>query len=140
MIAFPKRLPAQIVKLSKGKQDIVKKNIDMFNSIPFERKIMTVLKAIFTDTIPDSFNIAIINKTFNIFQQIDLTLERLIVVEGEGISVKEYIAKAKTDVYLREKDFLRPDLTARTVAISIDTLDLKKDETSKVLIVEQRGN
>lgn len=139
MIAYPKRLPAQIVKLSKGKQDIIKKNMDMFNSIPFEKKVMTILKAIFMDTIPDSFNIALVNKPFDVFQQIDLTLERVIVVEGEGVSVKEYIAKAKTDVYLREKDFLRPDLTTKTVAISIGALNLKKDETSKVLIVEQRG-
>lgn len=140
MIAYPKRLPTQIIKLSRGKKDIIKKNMDMFASVPFEKKIMAILKMIFMDTMPDSFNVTIINKPFNIFQQINLTLERLIMIEGEGISVKEYIAKAKTDVYLKEKDFLRPDLTTKTVAISIGTLDLKKDETSKILIVEQRGN
>ena len=140
IIAYPKRLPAQIVRLSRGKNDIVKKNMDMFNNIPFEKKVMTILKAIFTDAIPDSFNVTTVNKPFNVFQQIDLTLGRIIMVEGEGVSIKEYIAKAKTDVYLKEKDFLRPDLTTKTVAISIGTLNLKKNETSKILIVEQRGN
>ncbi|GEM_PF-1175698 len=140
MIAYPKRIPAQVVKLTRGKRDAVKSNTEMFGGIPFEKKIMTVLKAVFTDTIPDSFSVAIVNRPFNVFQQIDLVLKRIIAVEGEGIKVKEYIAQAKTGVYLREKDFLRPDLTTNTVAVSLGALNLKKDETSRILIVEQGGS
>ena len=140
MIAYPKRIPAQVVKLTRGKRDAVKKNTEMFGGIPFEKKIMTVLKAVFTDTIPDSFSVAIVNRPFNVFQQIDLVLKRIIAVEGEGIKVKEYIAQAKTGVYLKEKDFLRPDLTTNTVAVSLGALNLKKDETSRILIVEQGGS
>ena len=140
MIAYPKRIPAQVVKLTRGKRDAVKRNTEMFGGIPFEKKIMTVLKAVFTDTIPDSFSVAVVNRPFNVFQQIDLVLKRIIAVEGEGIKVKEYIAQAKTGVYLREKDFLRPDLTTNTVAVSLGALNLKKDETSRILIVEQGGS
>jgi len=140
MIAYPKRIPAQAVRLARGKRDAVKRNTEMFGGIPFEKKIMTVLKAVFTDTIPDSFSVAVVNRPFNVFQQIDLVLKRIIAVEGEGIKVKEYIAQAKTGVYLREKNFLRPDLTTNTVAVSLGALNLKKDETSRILIVEQGGS
>jgi len=128
------------VRLARGKRDAVKRNTEMFGSVPFEKKIMTVLKAVFTDTIPDSFSVAVVNRPFNVFQQIDLVLKRIIAVEGEGIKVKEYIAQAKTGVYLREKNFLRPDLTTNTVAVSLGALNLKKDETSRILIVEQGGS
>lgn len=140
MIAYPKRIPAQVVKLSKGKLDAVKKNMGMFNGVPFEKKVMTILKTIFTDAMPDSFNVTVINKPFNVFQQVDLILKRIITVEGEGIKVKEYTAQAKTDVYLKEKDFLRTDLTTKTIAVSMSALNLKKDETSRILMVEQGGD
>ena len=140
VIAYPKRIPSQIVNLSNGKLEKVKKNLNMFSEIPYEKRIMTILKDIFTDKIPDSFSVTPVNRRINTFEQIDLTLRRIITVDGEGLRVKEYQAKLKENapqVYLREKDFLRTDLTSKTIAVSIDTLNLKKGDTSRILIVEQ---
>jgi len=140
IIAYPKRIPSQIVNFSNGKLEKVKKNLNMFSEIPYEKKIMAILKDIFTDKIPDSFSITPVNRRIDAFEQIDLTLRRIIMVDGEGLRVKEYRAKLKENApqaYLREKDFLRTDLTSKTIAVSIDTLNLKKGDTSRVLIVEQ---
>lgn len=136
MVAYPKDIPTQIVKLSKGYADIIKKNTTLFEGMPYEKKILSVLRAIYADNIPDSFSVSVVNKSFDAFRQIDLELKRIIAVEGEGIRVKEYLARAKNDVYLKEKDFLRADLTMRTLAVSIETLNLKKSDNSRILVVE----
>ena len=140
VIVYPKRIPSQIINFSNGKLDKVKKNLNLFSEIPYEKKIMTILKDIFTDKILDSYSVTFVNRQINAFEQINLTLKRIITVEGEGLRVKEYQAKLKENapqVYFREKDFLRTDLTSKTVAVSISTLNLKKGDTSRILIVEQ---
>jgi len=40
---------------------------------------------------------------------------------------------------LNERDFMVTDLTANTLAIAMDKLNIKKDETARVFIVESTG-
>jgi hypothetical protein len=43
-------------------------------------------------------------------------------------------------VYIKEKDFLRADLASRAIAVSIDSLNLKKGETARAFVVELAGH
>jgi hypothetical protein len=79
-----------------------------------------------------------------LFRSISLVLHRVITVDGEGLAVKEYRARIadgsrENSVTLREKDFLTADLAQRPVAVSIDTMNLKKGETSRIFVVERTG-
>jgi len=137
LIAYPKSIPAKIIKLSKGKEDIIKKNLSIFKGMPYEKKILTILRYVFLEEIPDSFSILPIDRSLSIFKEIDISLKRIITVEGEGILVKEYVATAKEDVILKESNFFRAEFTQKTIAISIDNLILKKNEKARILIVER---
>ena len=142
LIAVPKRIPAQTIQLSSGKADAIKTNLALFQEVPFEKKILTLIKRIYTDNLPDSFTVERVNKTYPVFQDVSLVLYAVVTVEGEGLRVKEYRARiaegAKQDAFLlKEKDFLATDLASRPVAISIDVLHLKKGATSRIFVVER---
>jgi conjugal transfer pilus assembly protein TraK len=142
LIAVPKRIPAQTVQLSSGKADAIKSNLALFQEVPFEKKILTLIKRIYTDNLPDSFTVERVNKAYPVFQGLSLTLHSIVTIEGEGLRVKEYRAHieddAKQDTFLlKEKDFLATDLASRPVAISIDVLKLTKGATSRIFVVER---
>ena len=143
VIAIPKRIPSQTVRLNAGIQKI-RKNASLYAGMPFEKKVVGIVKSVYTDEIPDSFTVENDNKKANIFKDLNLTLFRTVSVDGEGIRVKEYRATLKEGVKenpieISERDFLRAELATRPVAIMIDRLKLNKGDTAKVLIVESAG-
>ncbi len=144
MIAIPRRVPAQTIQLSRGKADSIKKNLALFAEVPFEKKIIAIIKKIYTDSVPDSFTVSKVDKPYPLFQGLSLVLHRVVTIDGEGLAVKEYRARIAdgwkdSSVILREKDFLTTDLAQRPVAVSIDTMNLKKGETSRIFIIERTG-
>jgi conjugal transfer pilus assembly protein TraK len=142
VIAIPRRIPAQTVQLSGGKADSIKKNLAFFSEVPFEKRIIGVIKKIYTDNVPDSFTVRKMDKSYPLFQGLFLVLHAVVTIDGEGLRIKEYrarIADASKEnvIYLREKDFLTTELAQRPVAISIDIMNLKKGETSRIFVVEK---
>jgi conjugal transfer pilus assembly protein TraK len=142
MIAVPRRIPAQTVQLSGGKADSIRKNLTLFSEVPFEKRIIAIIKSIYTDRVPDSFTVRKMDKVYSVFQGLSLVLNTIVTIDGEGLTVKEYRARIaegskETTLTLREKDFLTADLAQKPVAVSIDTLNLKKGEISRIFIVER---
>lgn len=140
LITIPKRIPSQTVRLSAGVQRI-KKNASLYAGMPFEKKVVSIIKSIYTDEIPDSFTVEQSGKRVDLFKAVDLTLLRTVTVEGEGLSVKEYRASLKREtksnsVEISERDFLRAELTTRPASIMVDRLKLSKGDMARVLIVE----
>ncbi len=155
IIAEPKGdFPAQTVYLSSGKQEQIKKNLSLFAGIPYEEKLLNILRTVYTGALPESFNVTRINKPFKLFRDISLTLMRVIDVEGEGLKVKEYsavlnnnmkhdksalsaAASADDPVILREKDFLLKELTSNPSAIAIDKHNLRTGDIARIFIIER---
>jgi len=139
IIAIPKKIPARTILLGGQKEIDIQKNVSLFKEMPFERKIVEIIKQIYTEQIPDSYSIENENKKYAIYNNRTVNLRRVIDIEGEGLRVKEYTVTASTNnVELNEKDFLNPSYTKDTVAISIDKLILAVGETARVFIVERR--
>lgn len=141
IIAVPKRIPAKTVTLSLNINKI-KKNVSVYGSLPFEKKVLTFIKSVYRDEIPETFSVSIVNKKIDIYKDIDLSLVRIIAMEGEGLRLKEYIASIKGDVEeitFKEKDFLNTEVTTRPVAISLTKLNIKKGESTRIFVVEQGG-
>ena len=142
LIAVPKRIPAQTVQLTPGKVDAMKKNRALYGEMPFEQKVVAIIKKLATDRPSDTFTVETVNKPLAAFQDLDLMLAQVVTIDGEGLRVKEYRARiphssALTTMYLGEKDFLRADLAEQAVAVSIDVMNLTKGETARVFIVER---
>ncbi len=136
LIALPKRIPSRTVTLSGGDRK-VSKNASLFDGMPFEKKILSIIKSVYTEDIPDSFTVRNEDRPFDLYKGLKLTLIRTVRVEGEGLLVKEFAAQAAQTMELSEKDFLKTEITSNSVAIAIDKLRLSPGETARVLIVER---
>ena len=139
LIAVPRRIPAQTVRLSQGSEKIAK-NAALYGALPFEKKVIAIIKAVYTDEIPDGYSVSGMNRKLSLFRDLDVTQVRSFRVEGEGLSVSEFSVstrKAGEELKITEKDFLRGEIAAKPVAISIDRHSLKQGETARVIVVEQ---
>jgi conjugal transfer pilus assembly protein TraK len=142
MIVFPERMPAQTIKLSSGKTDIIRENQALYSGLPFEKRIMRAIKEIYTDTMPDSYFVTKVNKTDLSWKGLVITLKKEVDIEGEGMHIKEYQVSLKggqnEPFKMSEKMFLKKDFSMNPVAVSVDKHTLRPGETSRVFIVEQR--
>lgn len=143
IIAIPKRIPSQTIRLNAGVQKL-KRNASLYGGMPFEKKIVSIIKSIYTDEIPESFTVELSGKRIEVFKDLGLTHQRTITVDGEGLTVKEYKAEIKGEsdksaIEVSEKDFLRNELTTRPVSLMVDRLKLKKGDAARILIVESAG-
>lgn len=136
LIAVPKRIPSKTVMLS-GQDDKTKKNIALFSGMPFEKKVLSIIRSVYTENIPESFTVRGGEKPYDFYKGLRLTLRRTVSVEGEGVILKEFVAEALEDIELEEKDFLRSELISNPVAVSIDRLKLSKGETARIIMAER---
>lgn len=140
LIGTPQKIPAQHIRLlSNAKR--VKKNLSLFEGIPFEKKVIMVTQKVYTDDIPDSFTVKRVNQPVKVFKDIDVVLNRVVIAEGEGIRLKEYILSLKESfkedtIQLAEKSFLVAELTENPVAIALETHTLRAKAPRRLFIVE----
>ena len=142
MIAMPSRIPAQTVQLAAGRVQTVKKNMELYGELPFEKKIVTIVKKVYMNDPPDSFTKIAVNRKMDIFQNLEVTLRSIYAIEGEGLRVKEFevrISPSSTvgSISYKENDFLRTDVSLHPVAVSVESMTLRKGETSRVFVVER---
>lgn len=143
MIAFPQRIPSQIIRLSSGRERKIKDNLSLYAGLPFEKKLLRAIRDIYTENIPDSYSVVRKDKRFSMFREIALTLKRTVDIEGEGLRIKEYeaILRAETAEFrMNEKMFLRTELAENPVAVSLERHILRRGDTSRVFVVEQRAD
>jgi len=110
--------------------------------MPYEKKVKTIIKQVYTDNIPDTYQITQLHRSVDVLKFIDLVLKRIINIEGEGLKVREYSAKLKNvqginKVNISEKDFLKKEITTKPLAISKDMTTLGKSDTARIIIVEK---
>ncbi len=141
IIAIPRRIPARSVRLSSGRMENIKKNKALLDALPFEKKMLGIIRSLYREEIPESFTLTTLNRRVELFRDLDLVLFRSAVIDGEGIQAREYRAVipagGKEKIELSEKDFLRNEISPRPLAISLDRLVLKKGETLRIFVVER---
>ena len=140
IIAVPSPMPAQTIRLTSQFADKIKTNNEIYGAMPFEKKVLALLKTVYTDTIPESFTVKKYGKVIDSYKEIALTLKRIVHVEGEGLLVKEYVIELRdggpAKIELDEKMFLKSKLVNRPVALAIDKLTLVRGASSRLLVVE----
>lgn len=139
IIAYPKRIPAQTVRLSSKKKRIME-NLTVFEGLPFEKKVLDLIMRAYRNDLPESFTVKEVGKEIELFRELSLHLKREISVEGEALRLREFTVRLKDDVQsieLHEGDFLRKELSESPLAISLDRLLLKKGEEARLFVVER---
>lgn len=142
MVIFPQRIPSQTIRLTSGKERKIKENLSLYSGLPFEKKLLKAIKDVYTENIPDSYNVSKKEKRFSLYREIYLTLKRTVDIEGEGLRIKEYEASLRgetTEFKLNEKMFLHTELVENPVALSLERHILRTGDTSRLYVVEQRA-
>ena len=142
LIARPKKIPAQTIKLGSSDLERIEKNIKAYNGMPFERKVSSIVQSIFKDSPASSWTIREDNTQKDIFKEITVWLKRIYIIDGEGLQVKEYIVSPRGGVgivELQEKDFMKPMLADNPVAVACRKLRVAPGEKTRVLVVESKG-
>ena len=141
LVGMPQRIPAQTIRLSSGKKQKIQQNLSLFNGMPLEKKILTLIRQTYTDQLLESYEVRVVNRQINLFPELGKSFTREIVVEGEGLAVREYRVSLKSGtepVRLTEQEFLRSELTSQPLAVAVDELLLSDGSHSRVFVVERR--
>jgi len=141
LVGMPQRVPAQTIRLSSGKRQKIQQNLSLFNGMPLEKKILTLIRQTYTDQLPESYEVRVVNRQINLFPALWMSFTREILVEGEGLAVREYRVSLKSGtepVRLTEQEFLRSELTSQPLAVAVDELLLSEGSHSRVFVVERR--
>jgi len=141
LIAVPELIPSKTIQLSTGASEKIRKNKNYFSGMSAEKKIMTMIKAVYTDDIQESFTVekqAI--HDISQYEELYITPTRTVTAAGEGIRVFEYIIKIREDerrqeIELDERDFI--DITQSPIALAIDKVKIRKGDTARMFICEQ---
>ena len=141
LIAVPELIPSKTIQLSGGEGEKIRKNKNYFSGMSSEKKIMTLIKAVYTDDLQESFTVE--KQAFNDishYEELFITPTRTVTAPGEGIRVSEYIIKIKEnskkqEIELDERDFI--DIAANPISLAIDKLKIRKGDNARMFICEQ---
>ena len=142
IIGIPRKVPAQTVILASGSHRI-EKNLSLFKGMAFEEKIVRLIRYAYTRDIPESFDVRAVSKKFRLFKDITVDLREVITVEGEGLTLKEYVlglrdGSSRKKVPVEEKDFLLPELSSHPLAIALEHGSVIRGRTTRLFIVERK--
>ncbi len=139
IIGIPKTIPSQTVHLSSGERDRIRKNLALFAGMPYEEKILKIIKSIYTGAMPDSFAERRVRRKFDVYKDLDITETREIDIEGEGLRAKEYHAtlRGKDLLEIREKDFLLRELVDKPAALAVDKHTLRAGDMARIIVLEK---
>ncbi len=143
LIGIPKKIPAQWVQLI-SKAGNIKKNLALFEGKAFEKKIVTLIKDAWKESYPDSFVTQNLHRPVTVqgLEWMDITLRRIVVVEGEGFVIKEYAlllsdGAAENERNVLEKQFILPRISENPLAISLDALVINKKSPTRLFVIEK---
>lgn len=144
IIAVPQKVPAQTVYL-ESKKDKIKENIAAFEGIPYEKKVVALIKSVYQDNIPYRYDVLKSKKgdaTYPIKNRmVRIKATREVTVSGEGLSLFEYHVtlddKDAGQLEMSERDFLISSLTEKPVAITLDRHVLSHGQIARLFIVER---
>jgi conjugal transfer pilus assembly protein TraK len=141
LIATPKLIPAQHVRLINPSNDNISKNQSLFEGMEYEKKILTIMKQAYTASFPMSYTTDKTPKRLpSGITGVSAVLIQSTMVDGEGLRLKIInldITDNSTEVMVRENDFIQPAIADNPVAIALDHHTIKKGRTTRLFIIEQ---
>lgn len=139
LVSIPEQIPAQVVHLSSSQGDRVRKNLTLFEGMPLEKKALRLIRLAYADELAESFVVRPMRRELDLFAELDLVMTREILVEGEGLRLRELVARLRPGqpiLHLKEEHFLRKELVDNPVAVAVEELLLQPGDSTKVFLVE----
>jgi len=143
VIGIPQRIPAVTVYLENKAKD-VQERLEAVKEIPFEERIVKIVKALYSGKPPIEAEYVKVSKEYNIYPALRIKETANYVFSAEGLVARVFMVSLKEEakaeqVDLKEKDFLKKEITISPVGVAIDRLRLYKGEKAVVLIIEKKN-
>lgn len=140
MIAVPRKVPAQTIYLESQK-DQIKENLEVFSGVPFEQKVISLIKSVYQDNIPYRYDLKKVKdgRKHVVDEKYCVNPTRNVGVPGEGITLTEYhvtLCNGSGQKEVSEKDFLNPVLVKKPVAIALDRHVVSHNQVTRLFVVE----
>lgn len=141
LIATPKRIPSVTLRLAPSPSRGLKENIERYQVLPFEKKILQLVRDAYQEEYTESYRITATDTEVNLSADLTVRLKKIVDVAGVGLRLKEYLVgvTAGNPVHVTEKDFLRSTMGEGIIAVVVEDHDITPDRPSRVFIIEQRG-
>lgn len=141
LVAVPKAVPSQTIRLENGRAAKAKKNIALFKEQTIKKKVVSLIKRAYMDDLPESFTVSIENRPLRIFRDVGVVLKRIVTVDGEGLILKEYqVAPVIDGMELEERSFIRKEVSTNPIAVAFDRLKVARGEKARLFVVETRAS
>lgn len=143
VIGIPQRIPAVTVYLENKAKD-VQERLEAVKEIPFEERIVKIVKALYSGKPPVEAEYVKVSKDYDVYPALEIKETANYVFSAEGLVARVFVVSLKEEakaeqVDLKEKDFLKKEITISPVGVAIDRLRLHKGEKAVVLIIEKKN-
>ena len=142
LVIVPKQVPSRTIRLGTGAAHRIKANQELYATLPFERKILRAIKDVYTEQMPDSYQIIKIDRSVGNYQEFSIRHRRSIVIEGEGLVLQEFelaLKPGQKEFKLNDRIFVNKMFAPNIVAICPERSILYPGEITRLFIIEQRN-
>jgi conjugal transfer pilus assembly protein TraK len=142
VIAIPKRIPSAFIYL-EAKEKKVQETVEKVKDLPYEKRLLEVIKSIYLGKYEPNYQVVNVNKEIYLFKDVKVVLEKVIDIEGEGFRAKVFrvetnFSSSTQYVEIKEKDFVKKELTNIPLAVSLDKARLQGKDKATLIILEKR--
>jgi conjugal transfer pilus assembly protein TraK len=142
IIAIPKRIPSAFVYL-ESKDKKMQEVVERVKDLPYEKRLLDVIRAVYLGKYEPNYQVVNVNKEFYLFKELKVILEKVIDIEGEGLRAKVFrletnFSSSSQYIEIKEKDFVRKELTTIPLAVSLDKTKLQGRDKATLIILEKR--
>jgi conjugal transfer pilus assembly protein TraK len=143
LIAVPQKIPAVTVYL-ENRAKALQEKLEALSGIPYEKRIIEIVKTLFSGKAPYDAQYLKVSKEYNVYPALKIKETGNYIFDADGLIARVFSVSLKEEakenfVDLREKDFLRKEITVYPSAVAINKLKVFKGEKVMVVIVEKRN-
>ncbi|MCP4156543.1 MAG: hypothetical protein GY757_53005 [bacterium] len=139
IIAKPSNIESQTIKLGGLPDNNIAENLEIYAGLPFEKKILKLIRQTVSGKLQKSYKIIESEEIFDIFEDINMSLKRTIVIEGEGFVLRVFGIRSKEgDIRIDEKRFLIDEIGS-PVGICLEERIITESHETRLIIVEHKG-
>lgn len=140
LIATPKNISSATIWLAPPPEKRIQVNIDAYAELPLEKQVLRLIREAYSDTLQSGYRLSQLTGRSLYIGRFEVKPIRQVLVDGIGLSLKEYTATSKTDTpaSLNEETLLKAFIGKNLLAVAIASPEILPGESSKVFIVERQ--
>lgn len=142
MILTPKNIEGRTIRLTGGNLKKIRENKQMFSQLPYEKQLIKIIKSVYTNNIPPTWDVIHPQKPKPIIikNSLFVTPITLVSIEGTGYLLKEYKVTSNVPTRIKETDFINVKLAKKPKAVALTKFNVSKDDPAYLFIVARGGD